>query len=160
MKIEIKHWLTAKLLFSADADNLKLAVELAVKQGADLTGADLKGANLKDADLKCVYLKGADLTGADLTDANLTGCKLDGGELIDDNERPVFTLGPIGTDQRTLFAFSTEKGIRLKTGCFFGSKEDFLAKLKTTHGDNNHAREYQVALDMIEAHFGLWRGTK
>ena len=175
MKIEIKHWLSAKILFSSEVDNIRLAVELAVKQGADLTGADLKGAYLtgaylKGADLtgadlagaylKGAYLKGAYLAGAYLKGADLKGGKLDNGEVIDDNERPFFALGPIGISQRTLFAFSTKQGIRLRAGCFFGSTEEFLAKLKTTHGDNNHAKEYQAALVMIEAHFNLWKKSK
>ena len=145
MKIEIKNCLSAKILFSAEVDNIKLAVELAVKQRADLKGA---------------YLKGADLKGAYLTGAGLKGGKLDNGEIIDDNERPFFALGPIGSAQRTLFAFSTKQGIRLRAGCFFGSTEEFLAKLKATHSDNNHAKEYKAALVMIEAHFNIWKKSK
>jgi len=195
VKIEIKHWWSGKILLSVEAEAVKIAVELAVKNGADLkgacltgadlkgacltgadlkgacltgayltgaylTGADLTGADLTGADLKGADLTGADLTGADLTGADLKGGKLDNGELIDDNERPFFAMGPIGSDQRTLFAFSTKQGIRLRTGCFFGSIEEFVAKLKTTHGENNHSKEYLAALSMIKAHFDLWKKSK
>jgi hypothetical protein len=59
---------------------------------------------------------------------------------------------------RILLAFSTDKGLRLRAGCFFGSVAEFKAKLKQTHGDkgNKHAKEYLAALDLIEAHFDLW----
>ena len=63
VKIEIKHWLEGRILFSGEFGNIRIALEAAVNQGADLTGAYLKGADLT----------GADLTGADLTGADLTG---------------------------------------------------------------------------------------
>ena len=62
MKIEIKSRWDAKLLFEIEAGSLKLALEAAVKQGADLKGAYLKGANLKGAYLEGAYLEGAYLS--------------------------------------------------------------------------------------------------
>ena len=56
MKIEIKSRWNASILFSIETDSWKLAVEAAVKSGADLRGAYLRGADLR----------GADLGGADL----------------------------------------------------------------------------------------------
>ena len=49
MKIEIKSRWTAGILFSVEAESLKMAVEMAVKQGANLGGAYLRGANLGGA---------------------------------------------------------------------------------------------------------------
>jgi len=46
MKIQIKSWLSASILFECDTDSIKLAVELAVKSGANLSGANLSGADL------------------------------------------------------------------------------------------------------------------
>jgi hypothetical protein len=59
-----------------------------------------------------------------------------------------------------LFAFLTDKGIRLRTGCFFGSVKEFTTQLEKKHSDNVHAREYQAALAMIETHFNLWPKQK
>ena len=77
MKIEIKSTflLGGAILFSGEFGSLKIALEAAVVQdadltGADLTSADLRGAYLRGADLKGAYLTGADLTGADLTGAD------------------------------------------------------------------------------------------
>lgn len=65
MKIEIKSRWEGRVLFSFETDNIRLAIEAAVKSGANLTGANLTRANLY----------GANLTGASLTGANLTGAK-------------------------------------------------------------------------------------
>jgi hypothetical protein len=59
MKIEIKSRWDSTVLFTAEAASLLLALEAAVKAGADLRGADLRGANLGGANLR-----GADLRGA------------------------------------------------------------------------------------------------
>ncbi len=51
MKIEIKNRWTGSVLFEIDIGSSKLAVEAAVKGGANLREADLHGANLREADL-------------------------------------------------------------------------------------------------------------
>ena len=81
MNIEIKHRWSVAVLFSAEVGSLKLAVELAVKQRADLRRADLAGADLTGADLRGAYLTGADLKDAYLTDADLRGAYLTGADL-------------------------------------------------------------------------------
>ena len=65
MQIEIRSRFTGIILFSLDAESLKIAVE---KAKADLRVANLSGANLSEADLREAYLRGADLSGADLKD--------------------------------------------------------------------------------------------
>ena len=64
MKIEIKHKVSGAVLFSVDADSLKLAVKFAIEAKADLRGANLRGANLTGANLTGANLRGADLRGA------------------------------------------------------------------------------------------------
>ncbi len=81
MKIEIKHRITGRVLFSHETESLKLCDEAAVKSKADLMGHYLKGADLMGADLRGADLKGADLLGADLWDANLRGADLWGANL-------------------------------------------------------------------------------
>ena len=86
MKIEILNRWTLKVIFECEADSMKVAVELACKQGADLSGAYLRGANLRGADLSGAYLRNADLRGADLSgaylrNANLRGADLSGADL-------------------------------------------------------------------------------
>ena len=76
MEIKIKHRCTGKVLFEAEVGNLRLCVELAVKENADLCNADLRNANLRDADLCNVDLCNANLRDADLRNANLRNANL------------------------------------------------------------------------------------
>jgi hypothetical protein len=59
MTIEIKSRLSGSVLFSIETENLRLAVEAAVKSGANLSRADLSRANLSRADLSRANLSGA-----------------------------------------------------------------------------------------------------
>ena len=81
MKIEIKNRWSGTILFQCEIGSLKLALELAVKQGADLEGANLQGAYLEGANLQGADLQGADLQGAYLEGANLQGAYLEGANL-------------------------------------------------------------------------------
>ena len=67
MKYEIKSRFNGKVVFSVEAESLKVAVEIAVKTGANLSEANLSRTNLYGADLS-----GADLSGAYLYGANLS----------------------------------------------------------------------------------------
>ena len=83
MKIEIKHRITGRVLFSLETESLKLCVEAAVRSIADLRGAYLRGAYLRDAYLGGADLGGAYLGGADLGGADLGGAYLGGADLRD-----------------------------------------------------------------------------
>ena len=150
--------LTGAYLTGANLDGANLT-------GANLNYADLTGANLNYANLNYADLRGANLTGAILTGAYLTGANLIGADLTDANlgdgekligERPVFMTGPIGSRCDYLTAYLTDKGIRLRAGCFFGDIDTFRNKLETEHGDNDHAAEYRAALALIEKHVEIW----
>ena len=173
MKHQIKHRYTDAVLFEcgvpedvqASGIAVRYTLEKAVKdhaylrgaylRGADLGGADLRGAYLSGADLGGAYLSGADLGGAYLRGAYLSGADLGGGEkLIGD--RPAFVIGPIGSRCDYLTAYLTDKGARLRAGCFFGDVDTFRAKLEAEHGDNDHAAEYRAALVLIEKHAEIW----
>lgn len=136
---------------------------------ANLTGADLHGAYLGGAVLTGAYLCGADLHGADLTGAYLTGadlhgayltgaylCGAGGEKLILAGSRPILMIGPIGSRSSYLTLFSTDHGIYAKTGCFFGTLDDFSNAVTETHGENEHAREYRAVIDMIRV---MWTTT-
>ncbi|MFJ0799299.1 pentapeptide repeat-containing protein [Bordetella bronchiseptica] len=100
VKFEIKNRYTGAVLFTADVPDdtksgliARVALEQAVKSGANLAranlaGANLAGANLAGADLARAYLAGAnladaDLAGANLADADLAGANLAGADLAD-----------------------------------------------------------------------------
>ena len=137
MKIEIKCRFSGIVLFAheQDGNTLKITVEAAVKARANLARAYLVGANLAGA-----YLVGAYLVGEE---------KLKG-------KRPVFQIGPIGSRCAYLVAYITDRGLRIRAGCFFGSVSKFKEMLKNTHGDNEHAQEYKAALTLINKHAKIW----
>jgi hypothetical protein len=82
MKFEIRSKWSGSVLFEAEGGSLRMAVELAVRYGADLSGADLSGANLYRADLYRADLSGANLSGANLSGADLYRANLSGASGI------------------------------------------------------------------------------
>ena len=155
MKIEIKSRCSVSILFSVETESLKLAVELAVKDGAYLSGAYLGGADLRGADLGGADLRGADLSGADLRGAKLKAA--DGTDLLLVGYRPVLQLGPLGSRSDYLMSFITDHGIYVRAGCFFDTLAAFKAAVKKEHMTNVHAKEYSAAVKMIETHARLWK---
>jgi hypothetical protein len=126
--------------------------------GADLYGANLYGANLSGANLSGANLYGADLSGADLSWANLSGADLYGANLGDKygklKTRGFFCAGPLGSRESYMHAFHTDKGIFIKTGCFFDSLELFRSKVIETHGENSkHGKLYLGMSNIIEFKF-------
>ena len=161
MPVEIKSRFTNEVLFSGEYASLKDAVVAAVKAGANLCGADLRGADLSSADLGGAnlrgaylgsanlggaYLRGADLRGADLGGANLGGADLDDTKIKGTNA--IIQIGPIGSRADMMLVFNTDDGLRVSTGCFYGSADDFLVRVMETHGTNQHATNYRNALEL------------
>jgi len=128
---------------------MRHALEKAAGARANLRGADLRGADLGGADLGGANLRGANLRGADLGGADLYGKKLAGA-------RPFIQIGPIGSRSDYLQAFVTDRGLMIRAGCFFDTRDQFELRIVETHGDNEHAQEYRAALALIDAHAKLW----
>ena len=178
MKQQIKNRYSDRVIFECEVPDtvssgmaMRHALEKAVQSGADLRCADLYGANLYGADLRGAGLYGANLYGADLRGANLYGAYLYGAYLRGANlyganlgenqkligDRPFFQLGPIGSRSDYFQSFITDKGLFVSAGCFkYKTVEEFREKLATEHADNDHAKEYEMALLMIESHAAIW----
>ena len=154
---------------------MRAALETACLSGANLNGANLSGANLDGAYLRGANLSGAYMSGAHMSGANFSRANLDGtylrGAYLDGaclssaylggaknliGDRPVFTLGPIGSRCEYFTAYLTDKGVYLHAGCFFGTVAEFVARLEREHGTNKHWQEYSAALALIECHARLW----
>ena len=133
-------------------------------RGADMRGVKLQGADTRGADFSGAELAGADFFGAridvNLSDAGIRNAKLRGAILRDGltlvGKRPTLSIGPIGSVNRTIIAWVTDKGLRIGAGCFFGGREDFVKQIHERHAGNAHAQEYMAALALIEKHFELW----
>ena len=105
MKIEIKNRFSGAVLFGVEAESWRVAVEIAVKQGANLGGADLRGA---------------DLRGANLGGANLGGAKLWGAKVLG-----IASVGYIDGWPTTLWR--TDWGYRLQAGCHTFTLDEAIA---------------------------------
>ena len=174
--IRIKHRYTNVVLFECEAPedmpaglHVRHALEQAVAINASLNYASLNHASLNHASLDGASLDGVSLDGASLRGASLKHASLDraslrGASLLGGEkviwERPVFSIGPIGSRQDTLMSFTTDQGLRLKTGCFFGSLQAFRSALIAEHSTNVHREEYESALLLIEKHAALWPGER
>ena len=169
-KIIIKHRYTGAVLFEGDAGmTMRQTLEKATLAKADLRGANLRGASLGGANLYGANLGGASLGGANLYGANLGGANLGGASLCGASlrgaslggkrlvgARPFFTIGPIGSRSDYLQAFITDKGVMIRAGCFFDTRDQFEEAIAVTHGMNEHGTEYLAALALIDAHTELW----
>ena len=76
MKFEIKHRYSGVVLFSLETTDLRLAVEAAVKNKANLSKANLSKANLSEANLSKANLSKANLSKANLSKADLSKANL------------------------------------------------------------------------------------
>ena len=155
-KIEIKT-IWGDIIFTHKKENntVKDTLIEAVRSGADLYGADLRGANLRGADLYGANLRGADLRGADLYGANLRGADLYGANLGEEwgkleKNTDIFIAGPLGSRSGYTTFFHTDKGIFVRCGCFRGTLDEFVAKVKETHNDNEHARNYLAIVEFVK----------
>ena len=92
IKIEIKHYLTGKILFELEKENNTLVDTIreaslltdlygADLLGTDLSGSDLSGAILRGSNLHRANLRGSDLSGSDLRGSDLSGSDLRGTDL-------------------------------------------------------------------------------
>jgi hypothetical protein len=134
MKFEVKSRWTSASLFSLETETMRLCVEAAVKQRADLSWAHLIGADLR----------GADLSGA-------------GGQKITTiGDRPYLTIGPMGSRSDMLQAWLTDAGVYVRAGCFWNTLAEFKAAVEREHGDSVHGHEYRAAVALIELHAAHW----
>ena len=140
-KIEIKT-IWGDIIFTHEKENntVKDTLQEAVKRGADLYGADLRGANLRGANLRGANLRGANLYGADLGE--------EWGKL--EKNTDIFIAGPLGSRSGYTTFFHTDKGIFVQCGCFRGTLDEFVAKVKETHNDNEHARNYLAIVEFVK----------
>ena len=67
----------------------------------------------------------------------------------------IFWIGAIGSRNGTTTFFKCKDGkIRVMCGCFYGDIDEFAKKVRDTHGDNQHAKVYMLAIEMAKARIG------
>ena len=63
----------------------------------------------------------------------------------------IFWIGAVGSRNDTATFFRCTDGVvRVTCGCFFGNLDEFAKKVRKTHGDNDHAKVYMLAIDMAK----------
>ncbi len=68
----------------------------------------------------------------------------------------VLVIGATGSrNDFTTFYRGMGKQIMVKCGCFNGILEEFLDKVKETHGNNHHAEVYRAAAEVAKAQIGF-----
>ena len=68
----------------------------------------------------------------------------------------LLTIGAIGSRNAfTTFYRDKDGEITVKCGCFCGKIEEFLNKVKETHGDNKHAQVYRAAVELAKLQIDL-----
>jgi hypothetical protein len=159
--MQIKSRFDGQVLYDCEAETMLECLQEAVKSraylaganlaGANLAGANLAGANLAGADLAGANLAGADLAGANLAGANLAGANLAGAYLAGHKVIAApLSIGPIGSRQWYTLFWPCEDGILVACGCFLGSLDEFTARVRSTHRDNEHGRNYLAAVELAK----------
>ena len=174
-------------LEGADLENANL--ENADLENADLIytnleNADLRFTNLKNANLYNAYLKNADLRkanliGANLYDANLYNADLRKANLVYANlenislkntkfyltnlykvkRKDLFEVGNIGSRNDTTHYFVEDN--RVICGCFDGSLEEFINKVKDTYDKSSKEyMAYMIAIDTFKKYREMYSKRK
>ena len=134
-------------------------LENANLRGARLVGANLRSANLSNTKLGGVNMRGADLRdakleGYDLRGVNLKGADIDSADLGEFGKlKGVLIIGCIGSRREYSRIFKTDKGIFVQCGCYKGSVDEFVDKVKETHKGNTHERDYLAMIEFAKIKF-------
>ena len=142
MKFQIKNRFDSSVIFECEAESFGIAVELAIKAGAnlsranlsraDLSGADLSRANLSGANLSRANLSGADLYGANLSGADLSRADLSGADLS-------FTcIFGLYLGKHFVFGWKKTKEIVIKIGCIEHTAKEWKKEFKKIGKNENY----------------------
>ena len=83
-------------------------------------------------------------------DAYLGGANLRGAKIKD---KGILLIGNIGSRYDYTTIYNTDKGIYVKCGCFIGTIDKFVAKVKETHKGNEHERDYLAMVEFAKIKF-------
>jgi hypothetical protein len=177
IKFDIKNRSSGDIQFTAEIDcpaeektsvKLGLSVRWAIKSGislicADLRNADLSDADLSYADLSYANLSYANLRNANLSDADLSYANLSDADLIcadlrnaDLSDADLIIFQGFGSRYGIFYAYKNKDNIiEIRTGCFFGTINEFIKCVKKEHNNNNFGREYLMICDLIKLKFGV-----
>jgi hypothetical protein len=67
---------------------------------------------------------------------------------------PFIRINNIGSRGDGCTIYHLKKGIFIRSGCWFGTVEDFETRVKNVHGDTVYAKQYLLALELAKVTFG------
>ena len=135
--IKIKNT-SGKVLYTHTCKNntIKITLEKAVSERADLYKADLinaylEDANLINADLRDANLRNANLRGAYLEDADLRNANLYKANL--GNNKNYYSFVAYDTSKRLVHCVKHKETWMIKAGCFWGTLKELEEKVLQSH---------------------------
>ena len=93
----------------------------------------------------------ANLAGANLKYANLKGARLA-------RAKGIISIGPVGRQNRIIYAVRHPGAVYVKAGCFWGTLEEFACAVIAKYGERRD--EYDAAIRLIRAKFKTPEGGK
>ena len=84
-------------------------------------------------------------------DAQVCGNARVCGDAVIQRCEDYLTVSPIGSRRDITTFFRDEDGkIHVKCGCFLGDIDEFASAVTKTHGENKHAKAYQLAIQLAK----------
>ena len=84
-------------------------------------------------------------------DAEVYGDAILRKNVVVSNTEDYMVISPLGSRNSALTIVRGQDFVA--TGCFSGTKKEFLKKVKETHGDNEHAKKYKAAIKFAFTNF-------
>ena len=102
-------------------------------------------------------VSGAALVSGDarVTDSALVSgdARVTGAAVVSGNADFAVISGFGRASHTTTFFRCKDNLVRCKCGCFYGTVDEFRAKVRETHGNSKYAKEYLMIADLMELHF-------
>lgn len=61
-----------------------------------------------------------------------------------------FACDRIGSKKRKTYFFASDEGLHVRAGCFFGTMDEFIARVKEVHGGTRYEKEYLAAAELAK----------
>ena len=122
---------------------MKTKIEIKTLWGKVLFAYEKEDNTIKDTVTEAVK------NGANLYGANLDGANLDKWGKLNSNT-DIFIAGPLGSRNAYTTFYHTDKGVFVQCGCFGGTLAEFADKVKETHKDSEHARNYLAMVEFVK----------
>lgn len=65
-----------------------------------------------------------------------------------------FACDRIGSNYRKTYFFKSDEGYFVRAGCFFGTFDEFVERVKSVHGGTKHEKAYLAAVELAKIVLG------